>query len=107
MEISADRIRQERQRRGWTQLQLAEIADLSLRTIQRVENQSAASNETLSALCAVLELQRSDLLLQDPRRPEYQRAMRRMQVLVPVAVALGAAIGSGATLLLLNLAGSG
>lgn len=56
MEISSECVRQARLKRGWTQQQLAEIADLSLRTVQRVENQSVASNETVSALSAVLEI---------------------------------------------------
>jgi len=54
VEISAEIVRQERQRRGWTQQHLAEIADLSLRTVQRVENEGLASNESVSALCAAL-----------------------------------------------------
>jgi transcriptional regulator with XRE-family HTH domain len=108
MEISSDRVRQERLRRGWTQQQLAEIADLSLRTVQRVENQSAASNETISSLCAVLEVRREDLLRQqDINAPEYQNAARRMRLLLSVAVAGGAALGSGGMLLLSYLFGNG
>ncbi|MEE4638088.1 MAG: helix-turn-helix transcriptional regulator [Wenzhouxiangella sp.] len=107
MEISSDRVRQERQRRGWTQQQLAEIADLSLRTVQRVENQSAASNETISSLCAVLELPREELLRQDVSGPQYQSAARRMRLLLSVAVAGGAALGSGGMLLLTYLFGNG
>lgn len=107
MEISSDRVRQERQRRGWTQQQLAEIADLSLRTVQRVENQSAASNETISSLCAVLEVPREELLRQDLSAPAYQNAARRMRLLLSLAVAGGAVLGSGGMLLLSQLFGSG
>lgn len=108
MEISSDRVRQERQRRGWTQQQLAEIADLSLRTVQRVENQSAASNETISSLCAVLEVPREELLRQqDVNAPEYRNAARRMRLLLSVAVAGGAVLGSGGMLLLSHLLGNG
>jgi len=94
MDINGDRVRKARVERGWTQQQLAEIADLSLRTVQRVENQSAASNETISSLCAVLELERQDLLGPDLERPEIQRA----RLVLSAAVGLGAVLGSGATL---------
>lgn len=103
MDVSADRIRQARIDRGWTQQQLAEIADLSLRTVQRVENQAVASNETVSSLCAVLEVERSELLLQDPSRPEHQAAAQQLQRLLPIAVLIGAALGSGATVLVMQL----
>lgn len=107
MEISSERVRQERQRRGWTQQQLAEIADLSLRTVQRVENQAAASNETISSLCAVLEIPREELLRQDVDALAYQKALRRMRWLLSVAVVAGAAMGSGGMLLMTYLLGSG
>jgi len=103
MDVSSDRIRQARVERGWTQQQLAEIADLSLRTVQRVENQGVASNETVSALCAVLEMERSELLLRDPTRPEHQQAARQLQRLLPIAVLIGAVLGSGLTVLLMRV----
>ncbi|TVS12886.1 MAG: XRE family transcriptional regulator [Wenzhouxiangella sp.] len=107
MEISSERVRQARLERGWTQQQLAEIADLSLRTVQRVENQSVASNETVSALCAVLELPRGELLLHDPARPEHQAAERRMRVLLPAAAVIGAMLGSGTTAFVMRALGAG
>lgn len=64
MEIDRQLVRRSRQDRGWTQQQLAEIANLSLRTVQRVENQGVGSHETVSALIAVLEVQRDQLLAQ-------------------------------------------
>ncbi len=106
MDVASDRIRRARIERGWTQQQLAEIASLSLRTVQRVENQSVASNETVSALCAVLELSRSELLTQDPSRPEHRAARRRMRLLLPAAMVVGALLGSGATALLMRLGGA-
>ncbi|MGB0514491.1 MAG: helix-turn-helix domain-containing protein [Wenzhouxiangellaceae bacterium] len=102
MEIHAETVRRTRTERGWTQQQLAEIADLSLRTVQRVENQGVASNETVSALSAVLELPRADLLKQDPTDPEYQAAVRRIRMLLPVAALIGVALGSGLTVLLMG-----
>ena len=103
MQINSERIKQARIERGWTQQQLAEIADLSLRTVQRVENQSNASNETLSALCAVLELKREQLLIFDPNRFEHQKALSQARILLPAAIMTGAAMGASLTLLLMWL----
>lgn len=102
MEIRAETVRRTRTERGWTQQQLAEIADLSLRTVQRVENQGVASNETVSALSAVLELPRSTLLEQDPSNPQHQAAARKMRLLLPMAALIGAILGSGLTVLLMT-----
>lgn len=107
MDINSERVRKARIERGWTQQQLAEIADLSLRTVQRVENQSAASNETISSLCAVLELDRQDLLGPDLDRPEIQREVRRARLVLSAAMGLGAVLGSGATLAVMFWLGGG
>lgn len=102
MDVHGDMIRQIRADRGWTQQQLAEIADLSLRTIQRVENQGVASNESVSALAAVLELPR-DQLLTPVARPEVRaRAERQLAWMVPATLVIGAVLGSGGTMLLLQ-----
>ncbi|MCK5809584.1 MAG: 2TM domain-containing protein [Cocleimonas sp.] len=50
-----------RLQRGWSQEQLAEFSDLSVRTIQRIEKGQKASLESLKSLAAVFELQVSDL----------------------------------------------
>ena len=63
MLIDPQIVKNSRSARGWTQQQLAEIAGLSLRTIQRMENQGQASHESCNALCAVVELHREQLLL--------------------------------------------
>ena len=107
MDVSSETVRRARLQRGWTQQQLAEVADLSLRTVQRVENQSVASNETVSALCAVLEIERRQLLTRDPSRPEHQAAERRMRLLLPAAAVVGAMLGSGGTVFVMRLLGAG
>lgn len=103
MEIDRDLVRRSRQDRGWTQQQLAEIANLSLRTVQRVEKQGAGSHETVSALIAVLEVQRERLLAP---APAAEPAPARTPPLVLSSVlALGVALGSAATALIMNLIG--
>jgi transcriptional regulator with XRE-family HTH domain len=61
MQIEASKVRAERERRAWSQEQLAEVSGLSLRTIQRVETSGSASFETARALAAVLEVDVSTL----------------------------------------------
>ena len=101
MEIRAETVRRERRQRGWTQQHLADAADCSLRTIQRIEKQGVASNESVSALCAVFELERSALLVNDPASPEDWRA-RRVEWLVTAATCLGAGAGALITWLLMS-----
>ena len=50
-----------REEKRWSQEQLANIAGLSLRTIQRVEAGKPASNETLKSLASVFEISISKL----------------------------------------------
>lgn len=47
--------------RAWSQEQLAEMAGLSTRTVQRIENGEQPSLETLSALAAVFEVKVAEL----------------------------------------------
>ena len=55
MQIDASKVRAGRERRAWSQEQLAEVTGLSMRTIQRVETSGAASFETAKAIAAVYE----------------------------------------------------
>lgn len=54
--LRAERVRQERLKRGWPQGQLADIADVSLRTVQRLEKDGIAALETLKAIAAAFEV---------------------------------------------------
>jgi DNA-binding XRE family transcriptional regulator len=54
---------------NWTQQQLADACDVSLRTIQRVEKEGAASKETTMALCAVLEVRQGELIKLEQNMP--------------------------------------
>jgi transcriptional regulator with XRE-family HTH domain len=57
-----ERIRELRESRGWSQQQLAEIAGVSPRTIQRVEAGRGASQETLRAVASAFDTEVSELL---------------------------------------------
>jgi transcriptional regulator with XRE-family HTH domain len=61
MKIDPARLKRMREARGWTQEQLAEMAGLNARTVQRVEASGKASAETGMALASVLACSLSDL----------------------------------------------
>lgn len=54
-------IRKLRLEKGWSQEQLAEMAGVSTRTLQRIERGANASPETLKCLAAALDIQFSQL----------------------------------------------
>lgn len=64
MQINKEFLRQEREQRGWTQSHLAEVADLSLRTVQRIEASGIASQESAMALASALERDLASFLIQ-------------------------------------------
>lgn len=71
MEIRGDIVKQIRKDKGWTQAHLAEVCDVNLRTIQRVENQGSASVETIMALCVAFDVKRQ-VLFKVPEEAEIQ-----------------------------------
>ena len=54
-------VRKLRLNKGWSQEQLANLCNLSVRTIQRIERGQKPSLETLTSLAAVFEINVSDL----------------------------------------------
>lgn len=62
MKIDPARVRHLRERRAWSQEQLAEVAGINVRTVQRVEAGGSTSLETRMALAAALEVAPADLL---------------------------------------------
>src|SRR5471030_235243 len=56
-----NRFRQLRLAHAWSQEQLAQLAAVSVRTIQRIENGEQPSLETLSALAAVFDVSVAEL----------------------------------------------
>lgn len=62
MNVNQEKIKAMRVERGWTQQHLADVSNLSLRTVQRIESLGVASMETVNALCSVFEIERKQLL---------------------------------------------
>src|SRR5690606_20399040 len=61
MQINKNFLRRERERRAWSQSHLAEVAGLSMRTVQRIEHSGIASMESTKALATALDLTLSKL----------------------------------------------
>ena len=62
MQLSIKKIKELRTLRAWTQSQLAEIANLSLRTVQRIEKAGHASPESTKSICAAFDIKVDDIL---------------------------------------------
>jgi len=56
MRLDVKRIRDEREKRAWTQEQLAEVSGLGLRTVQRIERSGVASFESAASLSSALAI---------------------------------------------------
>ena len=109
MQIDAAKVIELRSSRGWTQQHLADACAVSLRTIQRVEKDGFASQETVAALCSVYEIERQVIeldtiakvntnnTLKPQRSPSWLDALPML-----VTLLLGMAIGIGLTLWLTN-----
>lgn len=66
MKLDPARLKQLRDARGWTQEQLADIAGLNARTVQRIEAGGNASAETGMALASALDCPLPELSGQSP-----------------------------------------
>jgi|SRR6185503_3460016 len=89
MHIDSNRVRTERERRAWSQEHLAEVAGLSLRTVQRVESSGSASFETARAIAAVLDLEVASLQVHEAPRPRLVQRLRYAGIAASLIVALG------------------
>lgn len=72
-ETLAERIKKMREARGWPQEQLATVAGVNVRTIQRIESGGLASIETRNALAAAFKVDLAEL---HPRTEENQQPKR-------------------------------
>ena len=59
--IDRDLIKRLREERSWSQDHLASVSGLSLRTVQRIENEDSCSLESKKALAAVFGIKANDL----------------------------------------------
>ncbi len=87
MKIDAEKIRNWREDRCWSQEQLADISGVSLRTIQRIENGESVSRETVMALAAAFNVEPAALAV-DMRR-QARTALQRQAAKNRMSAALG------------------
>lgn len=66
--IHSARIIELRKAKAWSQQYLSDVAGLSLRTVQRIENHGAGSNDSLKAIAMAFDLTPADLM--QPRAPK-------------------------------------
>lgn len=102
MDINASVIRSERLARSWTQQHLADACNLSLRTVQRVERFGSAAPDTVMELCAVLEIDRDDLV-DKPQATSGETGIPPVIALVAAsALVFGVSLGAAITYMLLQ-----
>jgi len=82
VQVDADFIRSERERRAWSQEHLAGASGIGARTIQRIEATGVASYESVRAISAALEVPVSRLRRDEGSRDTFVRAPRRSLALL-------------------------
>ena len=107
MNINKEILRRERELRAWTQSHLAEVADLSLRTVQRIERNGIASKESAMALAGALDLELADFLVESHSASEKRTSNGRWWgcggIVASIVVCLGWWSTASAEQVLINL----
>jgi transcriptional regulator with XRE-family HTH domain len=106
------KIKRMRQERSWSQAQLAEITNLSLRTIQRIESNGRCSSETLLSVAAAFEIDVKELTRvishsssesAIPRDKLHQRFKERRGIVMAITKLGTTIIGAGIAYLIILL----
>ncbi len=102
MDINAQRIKSQRNQRGWTQQHLADACGVSLRTIQRVERYGTASNDTAMSIASAFEIKTAEILRthsEDEMLTQNHASSNLKLLPFFFSLLLGALLGSAITLL--------
>lgn len=97
MLINKQKVRELRNERGWTQSHLAELCDVSLRTIQRIESNGNSSSESLMAISAIFEIDKTLLIDSAQLNHDQPSSVANKFKLLPILAAIGVGIALGAT----------
>jgi transcriptional regulator with XRE-family HTH domain len=100
-----DRVRAERQARGWSQTELAHRAGFALNTAKRLEEDGAGTLRVFALACAALGVQMSLLLSDQWRIPQSGPVLTKRQVEVLHAVSGGESLSVAAARLLMKREG--
>lgn len=95
MLLSSSKIKLIRLDKGWTQQDLAEFCDVSVRTIQRVEKSGIASLETTLALASVFEVDKATFLETHPSKSGGFGVPRKLVPILAVTLTIGFVFGLG------------
>lgn len=90
MNISADKVKQIRKQKGWTQEVLSKVTGLSLRTVQRLEREGGGSSETLLALASAFEVETGQLFAEYRNPPSKWSKEKIMHGIIAIVVFWGA-----------------
>jgi len=95
MLLASSKIKSMRLDKGWTQRDLAEFCDVSVRTVQRVEKDGIASLETTLALASVFEVDKSAFLETEPSKPGGFGGQRKLLPMLALTLTTGFVCGLG------------
>ena len=84
MQLNKEQLRREREVRAWSQSPLAEVAGLSMRTVQRIENSGSASLDSAKAIAAASDMQVEALLLSETAAPKIKQLAKRLAFVVAI-----------------------
>jgi transcriptional regulator with XRE-family HTH domain len=98
MEVDRLSIKKLRIQRSWTQQHLADVCDISLRTVQRIEKIGNASNESIMSLCAVFEIQKIDICVVPKVSNEQLQSASflRHYLIMSIGLMMGSLLGGAA-----------
>ena len=101
MLVDSIKMKQLRLAKNWTQQHLASVCDLSMRTIQRVEKDGVASNETIAAYASVFEVTIGQFVVSSEayeNRGSGAKLSGKTQALMGALFIGGVTVGIGLTL---------
>lgn len=87
MKLKSKKIKELRNKKLWSQEELAAASSLSLRTIQRIEKDGISSVESLKALASVLEVKAEDITVNE-KNSDYQHTQIGWTLLTVLACVL-------------------
>ncbi len=93
MQLNKEQLRRERELRAWSQSHLAEVAGLSMRTVQRIENSGSASLDSAKAIAAAFDTQVEVLLLAETVAPKPKQLAKRLVFVTAIFSSLLLAFG--------------
>ena len=97
MKLDAEKLKKFRESKAWSQAHLSEVSGISLRTIQRIESKGNASSESLMAISAIFEIEKT-LLIDGAKMFNDDSLNTTNQLkLLPILVSIGIGIALGAT----------